>query len=897
MKRLGAFFLFAAAALAQTCQTVAVAGRPFNTAPFPYAASRFAVSGSQLAVTSAGKPLFSAPTQILELDGVLVNAWNPPYSANTVNWHALVPETGGTLLTIVGNQVLRLHSNGASDVVAGQTKAGYAGDGGPAVQALLNAPTALALMPDGSVLVADNGNFRIRRIMDEVEEGRTVSSARMPRRPARQPIIETIAGNGGGDPTLGNGGPAINARIGNVQSLAVLPDRSIYFAEGGFGGALKIREITTVGILMTANAIGGTSETTDNVPLANAIFTGNAVLQTGPDGLLYILDGATLRYLGNGNLHIVRVHPPSQAPANFAIAPDGSYYLLISSTIVHRLTSGSETLAAGNDYTASIDGVPAMDLAIIPSGAIVGPDGLVYFVDSGSDAILRLNADGTVHKAFQQSRAANFSYLTDYLQFARQFSFDAKGNFIFAGGGVLYQGKPDGTVTALASGGSDQTVNYSGPATKMSAFFTATRPLVMPDGSIYAVDVRRNALVRITADGNASVVWTSPGYTPPNLADFDLVDGSHISLRQDGNILASGAGGLAEIAPPNHNVVLNDNSAFSNSAGINDFFEDGSGDIVILNSSLSSLLANGDLATYNISASNWGPVQSNGLGTGGILAPDGKGNIYFVDGSHNQVAVLNNYLACMKSTTPVFTVNPYPYPLGPSYAPGMPVTVTGINLGPAATVVTQPAGNGFYPFQAGDVQLTVNGSPAAILSAQSTSLTFQIPYGLSIPATPAGSTTNSTVTVSYHGSSSTPFTFSLTPVLPALVTNGAPQLSPYTTNVFMNALIRNQDGSLNSAGNPALAGTVFSISFYGVGELNPPRQSGENPWFPMRQAAASTAVYFQNQYLTLSWAGEVPGQPGLYQLNAFAPTLSGSIELTLAVGLQTEKFFVYVTST
>jgi uncharacterized protein (TIGR03437 family) len=534
-----------------------------------------------------------------------------------------------------------------------------------------------------------------------------------------------------------------------------------------------------------------------------------------------------------------------------------------------------------------------MDLSIIPSGAIVGPDGLLYFIDSGSDAILRLKADGTLQKAFQQTRP----YTNDYLQFARQFTFDAAGNFIFAGGGVLYRGKPDGSLTVLAGGGTDQTVNYSGPGTGMSGFITGTRPLVMPDGSIYVVEIRRAAIVRITPDGNASVVWTAAGYNPVNLADFNLVDGSHLSLRKDGNILASGAGGLAEIAPPGHRVVLDDNSAFLNTFAINDFFDDGSGNIVILSGTLSSLLANGDLAAYGVDVSHWGVVQSNGNGTGGVLAPDGSGDIYFVDGQHNQIGVLQNFAGCTASTVPQFAVHPSPYPLGPAYAPGMPVTVTGINLGPAATLITQPDTNRQYPFQAGNVQVTVNGAQAAILSAQSTTLTFQIPYGLSIPATPAGSTTNSSINVSYRGFASQPFSFTLTPQLPLLVTIGTAQYNPYINNLVLNTLIRNQDGSINSQTNPAHAGTVFSISFYGVGELNPPRQSGESPWFPMRQAAASTAIYFQNQYPTLSWSGEVPGQPGLYQVNATAPAGSGMYQMTLAVGSATAQFYIYVTAT
>jgi hypothetical protein len=41
---------------------------------------------------------------------------------------------------------------------------GFAGDGGPATSALLNAPSGVALRADGSVLISDAGNFRIREV-------------------------------------------------------------------------------------------------------------------------------------------------------------------------------------------------------------------------------------------------------------------------------------------------------------------------------------------------------------------------------------------------------------------------------------------------------------------------------------------------------------------------------------------------------------------------------------------------------------------------------------------------------------------------------------------------------------------------------------------------------------
>ena len=48
--------------------------------------------------------------------------------------------------------------------VAGDGSVGYAGDGGPAANASLNAPESVAALPDGSFLIADKENSRVRRV-------------------------------------------------------------------------------------------------------------------------------------------------------------------------------------------------------------------------------------------------------------------------------------------------------------------------------------------------------------------------------------------------------------------------------------------------------------------------------------------------------------------------------------------------------------------------------------------------------------------------------------------------------------------------------------------------------------------------------------------------------------
>src|SRR5690349_25177073 len=88
--------------------------------------------------------------------------------------------------------------------IAGRGEAGYACDGGPATQALLNIPFDLAFDPSGSLCFSDTYNHCIRRI------------------DARTGIISTIAGTGQSG-FAGDGGRATQAQMN--QPFGIVIDR------------------------------------------------------------------------------------------------------------------------------------------------------------------------------------------------------------------------------------------------------------------------------------------------------------------------------------------------------------------------------------------------------------------------------------------------------------------------------------------------------------------------------------------------------------------------------------------------------------------------------------------------------------------------------------------------
>jgi DNA-binding beta-propeller fold protein YncE len=100
---------------------------------------------------------------------------------------------------------------GVIGVVAGTGARGYSGDGGPARDAVFDAPKEFALDPGGDILIVDTESHAIRRI------------------DAATGIVETIAGGHKGPE--GDGGPATAAGLGRPHGAIVGPDRAIYIGD------------------------------------------------------------------------------------------------------------------------------------------------------------------------------------------------------------------------------------------------------------------------------------------------------------------------------------------------------------------------------------------------------------------------------------------------------------------------------------------------------------------------------------------------------------------------------------------------------------------------------------------------------------------------------------------
>ena len=232
-----------------------------------------------LAVAAAAAPVAAAP----EVPWTVIAGTTPGLAGDGAQaTRARLADPGGHAVLADGSilvadtdnsRIRRIAPDGIITTVAGDGD-GLAGDGGPANGALLSFPTDVAATPDGGYLIADAGNDRIRK----------VSAAG---------IITTVAGTDRG--FLGDGGPAVAAKLNTPRELALQADGGLLVADAGND---RIRRIAADGVISTV-AGGGTGG--DGGPATQARLDEPSGVAVTPDGGFLIAD--------TGDARIRRVAP------------------------------------------------------------------------------------------------------------------------------------------------------------------------------------------------------------------------------------------------------------------------------------------------------------------------------------------------------------------------------------------------------------------------------------------------------------------------------------------------------------------------------------------------------------------------------------------------------------
>ncbi len=222
------------------------------------------------------------------------------------------------------NRIRKVGTDGIITSVAGDGTAGYSGDGGPATDALLNGPDSVALDSAGNIYIADRRNHRVRKVDKDgiitTVAGNGVSGYSGDQGPAteaeiRYPralafdnennyyiatespyhirkvsadgIITTVAGTGSYGYS-GDGGLASEAQIGWIAGMTVDLTGNLYFAVTSHD---VIRKIDTAGIITTVAGNGTEGYSGDGGPAAEAQLDNPSGVTLDTEGIIYIADG------------------------------------------------------------------------------------------------------------------------------------------------------------------------------------------------------------------------------------------------------------------------------------------------------------------------------------------------------------------------------------------------------------------------------------------------------------------------------------------------------------------------------------------------------------------------------------------------------------------------------
>lgn len=223
--------------------------------------------------------------------------------------------------------------SGIITTVAGTGKASCSGDGGPAVQAALNEPHAVALDDTrGWLYIADQSNHRVRRV--DLATG----------------TVSTVAGTGEAAYD-GDGMPATQASVAGPSGLAVAADGTLYIADT-FNGRIRAIDPES-GIIRTVAGDGSQyryqglpNEWSTNLSRPNAIALdpeGHLILTDSDSHLIRRWDmrkKIATRIAGTGLAQFGGDGgPASEASLSypFGVAVDAQGNIVLADTFNHRI--------------------------------------------------------------------------------------------------------------------------------------------------------------------------------------------------------------------------------------------------------------------------------------------------------------------------------------------------------------------------------------------------------------------------------------------------------------------------------------------------------------------------------------------------------------------------------
>jgi sugar lactone lactonase YvrE len=227
---------------------------------------------------------------------------------------------------------------GTISTVAGTGAKGFSGDGGPGNKAMLREPNDCCLDGKGGLLIADVGDWRIRRL--DLNTG-IITTFAGTGRPAGKKKIDRTA--------IGDGGPAVKAVLVGARAVCVDGRGNTYICERE-GNA--VRHVDAAGIIRTVAGTGVSGYGGDGGPAARSTFKGPKGVRCDRQGNVYVVDTEN---------HAIR-------------------------TIDAK--AGTISTVAGGRRGSGGDGSGATEAGLDrPHGCVVAEDGTLYIADSNNHRV------------------------------------------------------------------------------------------------------------------------------------------------------------------------------------------------------------------------------------------------------------------------------------------------------------------------------------------------------------------------------------------------------------------------------------------------------------------------------------------------------------------------------
>ncbi len=198
-------------------------------------------------------------------------------------------------------------------------------------------------------------------------------------------------------------------------------------------------------------------------------------------------------------------------------------------------------------------------------------------------------------------------------------------------------------------------------------------------------------------------------------------------------------------------------------------------------------------------------------------------------------------------------------------APGGLITVYGQQMSPVNIATSQIP----LPTALGDSCLSINGAPVPLLFVSGGQINAQLPFNV------AGS---ATLTIHTPGGISNNYLFSVQSAAPSVFQSGT--AGPLTG---LATIVRADNNQLVTPTNPIHPKDTVVIYLTGMGSTLPAVDAGmPAPSSPLASAAITPQVTLGGQTLPVSFAGLVPDEVGVYQINA---TIPGGVPQGLSIPL------------